>query len=292
MILVTGAAGLSGSIAIREFARQGVPVRALVRDRAKASALTTLPGVELAEGDMLRPETLNGALEGVTRALMISSSNREMVETQCSFIDTCRKTGVGQVVKFSGAEPDFNPDSFLFTRMHEEIEDYLEQSGLAWTHLRPSQFMQVYLREAPTIIGKDAFYLPLENVQLAPVDLHDVAKIAVALLRDGGHEGRSYDITGPEALTMSEIAERISQAVGRTIRYVPVTLEERRRALLAAGLPPYFVDALDGQTQERLKRQTSRLCLGAHETFGVKPTTFAQFAQTHTAAFGAKQAAA
>jgi uncharacterized protein YbjT (DUF2867 family) len=283
---------LSGSIAIREFARQGVPVRALVRDRAKASALAALPGVEVTEGDMLRPETLNGALKDVTHAFMISSSNREMVETQCSFIDACRKTGVGHVVKFSGAEPDFNPDNFLFTRMHEEIEDYLEQSGLAWTHLRPSQFMQVYLREAPTILQKDAFYLPLENVQLAPVDLLDVAKIAVALLREGGHEGRSYDITGPEALTMAEIAERISQSVGRTIRYVPITLEERRRALLAAGLPPYFVDALDGQTHERLRRQTSRLCLDAHAAFGVRPTTFTEFARAHTAAFGAQQAAA
>lgn len=175
MILVTGAAGLSGSIAVREFVRQGLPMRALVRDRTKAAALAALP-IEIAEGDMLRPDTLTDALKGVTRAFMISSSNQQMVETQCGFIDACRKAGVGHVVKFSGAEPDFNPDNFLFTRMHEEIEDYLEQSGLAWTHLRPSQFMQVYLREAPTIIAEDAFYLPLAKVQLAPIDLHDVAK--------------------------------------------------------------------------------------------------------------------
>lgn len=91
---------------------------------------------------------------------------------------------------------------------------------------------------------------------------------------------------------MSEIAERLSQAVGRTIRYVPVTLEDRRRALLAAGVPPYFVDALDGQTHERLRRPTSRLCLGAHEAFGVRPTTFAEFARQNAAAFSGKKAAA
>jgi len=292
MILVTGAAGLSGSIAIREFARQGVPVRALVRDRARAAALAGLPGVEIAEGDMLRAGTLTDALKGVRRAFMISSSGREMVATQCNFIDACRKAGVAHVVKFSGAEPDFDPDRFPFTRMHEEIEDYLEQSGLAWTHLRPSQFMQVYLREAKTIVEQDALRLPLDDAQLEPVDLHDVAKIAVPLLRDGGHEGRSYDITGPEALTMADIAERISQAVGRPIRYVPITLEERRTTLLAAGLPPFFVDAFDGQTKERLRRRTARLCLGAHEAFGVAPTTFAQFARANAAAFGARQAAA
>jgi putative NAD(P)-binding protein len=81
MILVTGAAGLSGSIVIREFVRQQQPVRALVRDRTKAKSLGQLPTVEVVEGDMLRPETLNAALDGVDRALMISTSGPEMVDT-------------------------------------------------------------------------------------------------------------------------------------------------------------------------------------------------------------------
>jgi uncharacterized protein YbjT (DUF2867 family) len=286
MILVTGAAGLSGSIVIQEFARQKMPVRALVRDRAKAQRLMTLPMVEVVEGDMLRPETLGVALDGVERVFMISSADRQMVETQCAFIDACGKAGVRHVVKFSGAEPDFDAGKFLFARMHEDIERYLERSSLAWTHLRPSQFMQVYLREAPTIAAEGAFYLPFGDIQLAPIDIHDVARIAFVLLRDGGHEGRSYDMTGPEALTMTEIAERISQAVGTTIRYVPVTPEERRQALLAAGMPAYFADALDDQTRERLKRAKSRLCLDAYAAFGVTPTTFVEFARLNAAAFG------
>ena len=285
MILVTGAAGLSGSIVVREFVRQKMPVRALVRNHAKASALNMMPMVEIVEGDMLLPDTLGAALEGVDRALMISTANRAMVETQCAFIDACKRAGVDHVVKFSGAEPDFDASKFLFTRMHEEIERYLERSGLAWTHLRPSQFMQVYLREAPAIIAKDAFYLALDGIELAPIDLEDVAKIAFALLRDGGHAGRSFDMTGPEAVTMGDVAARISEAVGRTVRYVPVTLDERRRMLLAAGLPIYFVDALDDQTRERLKRPKSRLCLAAFDVFGVRPTTFAQFAHRNAAQF-------
>jgi uncharacterized protein YbjT (DUF2867 family) len=206
-----------------------------------------------------------------------------MVETQCSFIDSCRRAGVRHIIKFSGAEPDFDAHKFLFTRMHEEIERYLERSGLAWTHLRPSQFMQVYLREAPTIVKEDVFYLPFEDIQLAPIDLLDVAKIAVALLRSGGHEGKSYDMTGPEALTMDEIARHFSAAAGRTIRYVPVTLEQRHDMLLAQGLQGYFVDALDDQTRERLRHKKSRTCLGAHQAFAVEPTTFAAFARRHVA---------
>src|SRR5262249_34662450 len=113
---------------IREFARQNTPVRALVRSRARARALEILPTVKFVEADMLRPETLGAALDGVDRVLMISSPDPRMVETQCTFIDASKKAGVRHIVKFSGAESGvgFNPKAFRFTRMHEQIERYLE----------------------------------------------------------------------------------------------------------------------------------------------------------------------
>jgi uncharacterized protein YbjT (DUF2867 family) len=169
--------------------------------------------------------------------------------------------------------------------MHEQAERYLEASGLAWTHLRPSQFMQVYLREVTTIVAQSAFYLPLRDVELSPIDVDDIAKIAFALLGDGGYAGQSFDLTGPEALTMTGVADRISRAMGKSVRYVDCTLEERRRSLLAAGLPPAIVDALDEQAAERLNCPKSRVDLRAHETFGVRPTTFAEFASRHAEAF-------
>jgi nucleoside-diphosphate-sugar epimerase len=120
MIVVTGATGLSGSIVIREFARHKTPLRALVRNRARARALETLATVEFVEADMLRPETLGAALDGVDRVLMISSPDPQMVETQCTFIDASKKASVRHIVKFSGAESGvgFNPKAFRFTRMH------------------------------------------------------------------------------------------------------------------------------------------------------------------------------
>ena len=71
--------------------------------------------------------------------------------------------------------------------MHAEIESYLERSGVTWTHLRPSQFMSEYLREGPTIVADSAFFLPLEDAKLAPVDIEDIAKAALALLHTPGH---------------------------------------------------------------------------------------------------------
>jgi len=287
MILVTGAAGLNGSAIVREFSRNGVAVRALVRDRSRAVALAELPYVELVEGDMARAETLDRILEGIDRALMISSSNPQMPETQRRFVDACKAAGVAHVVKFSGKESSigFDANHFPFTQMHEEIERYLEQSGLIWTHLRPSQFMQVYLREAPTIAGKGLLELPLDDVRLSPVDIEDIAKIAFALLTQGGHQGRAFEITGPQALSMAEIAATISEAIGKPVRYQKTSIEEHRRGMEAAGLPPFIVDALIEQALERLRHPQSRVELATHKLFGVNPTTFAEFARRHAADF-------
>jgi len=287
MVLVTGATGLNGVAVIRELARHNVPVRALYRDWAKTRDLKLLQHVDLAEGDMLQPGSLEVALQGVERVLMISSANPQMVDTQCTFIDAAKKAGVSHIVKFSGAESGvgFNAKHFRYTRMHQEIEQYLETSGMAWTHLRPGQFMQVYLRETPTIVSKGAIFLALDKVRLSPVDVEDVAKVAAGLLTSNGHEGKSYNMTGPEALTMTEITERISQAIGRPIRYVNITPAERRQALLNAGMPTEFVDALDEQGSERRSHPESRVDLTTHAAFGVRPTTFLEFAHRHAATF-------
>jgi uncharacterized protein YbjT (DUF2867 family) len=292
MLLLTGATGAAGSLIAREFINQREPVRVLVRDRTKAQWLENVPTVEIVSGDMSDRSGLTPALEGVERVLMISSPAMNMVETQSTFVDACKSAGVRQVIKFSGL--DARPETrFPFGRMHWEIEQQLERSGLAWTHLRPTGFMQEYLREAPSIINDGTLYLPLADVRLNPVDLVDVAKIAFLLLRDGGHEGETLSLTGPEALTMTAIAEHISSAVGKAVRYVPISAAQRRQALIAHGVPAEFADALDEQVTERLKGGLeSKVDLSTHRRFNVRPTTFSQFARRNAQAFGVVSAAA
>jgi uncharacterized protein YbjT (DUF2867 family) len=153
--------------------------------------------------------------------------------------------------------------------------------------------MQEYLREAPSVIKEGAFYLALGDVRLNPIDLVDVAKVGFLLLRNGGHEGARLPMTGPEALTMAEVADRISRAIGRTVRYVAVSPIERRQALIAHRIPPEFADALDKQVEERLKGVAeSRVDLSTNQLFNVKPTTFLEFAQRNAGAFGRAAAAA
>lgn len=285
VILVTGAAGRAGSAVIREFARKKYPVRALVRNQEQARTLEASPTVEIVEGDMLRPETLTKALAGVDRVLLISSPDERMVETQCAFIHAAKKAAVRHIVKFSGTTTALD-SPFLFSKMHAEIERYLENSGLGWTHLRPAQFMQEYLREVPTIVGQGALFLPLADARVVGVDIEDIAKAAFVLLTTPGHEGKIHNITGPEALNMTEIAEQISQAIGKTVRYVPISREQRKQALLGARIPPYMVEALDVQADERLKGGIESVVqLETHKEFGITPTTFAEFARRNADAF-------
>ncbi len=292
MILLTGATGTAGSLIVNEFVQQRERVRILVRDKKKAIGLARVPTVEIVEGDMSKRSSLGSALEGVDRVLMISGPGMDLVETQCTFIDACKAAGVRHVIKFSGL--DARPETtFPFGLMHKEIEEYLEKSGLAWTHLRPTGFMQEYLREAPSIIHQGALYFALGDVKLNPIDLVDVAKVGFLLLRDGGHEGVLLPMTGPEALTMTEVAYRISRANGRTVRYVGVPPIARRQALIDNGIPPEFADALDRQVEERVKGGLeSQVNLSTHKLFNIKPTTFLEFAQRNAEAFGGAPAAA
>src|SRR5713101_1477477 len=243
MILVTGATGLNGSELVRRLSARGVHVRALVRSSARAEGFSALPKVEIVEGDMARPETLTGPLRGVERAMLISSSDPAMLEVQSNFIEAARKAGVKHVVKLSGIIPALD-SPFRFARMHGEIERRLEASGMAFTHLRSGEFMQAYFRQVPSIVARGAFFLPMEDAKIASIDVGDIAEVAAIVLTGLGHEGKIYPLTGPEALNMAEVAERLSAATEKTIRYVNVAPEEATRANLAAGMPPYTAEAL------------------------------------------------
>lgn len=287
MILITGANGRPGSAVVREFAQRGEPVRALVRDPAKAAALRDMPGVDVRHGDMLWPETLHDALAGVDRVLMISNAGPELLETQCTFIDAAISAGVRHVVKFSGKDSvdEFDPEKFRSTRSHEQVLRYLVASGVPWTLLRPSQFMQVYLEEIPDIVSSGELRLPLGDTTLAPIDIADIAKIAHAVLTTAGHEGKTYVMTGPEALTMADAARHISAAIGRPVTYRDVSIEEKKRAWLEAGYPPPRANAFAQLFEERSRLGRSTVDLSSHERFGVEPTTFVQFARRYADEF-------
>ncbi len=284
MILVTGGTGLNGKALLQRLSAGGVAVRALVRNPAKAEAIAALPNVEIVLGDMARPETLAPALGGVERAMLISSSDPMMLEVQSNFIDAAKKAGVKHVVKLSGIMPELD-SAFRFARMHGEIEKRLEASGMAFTHLRAGEFMPAYFRQASNIATKGAIFLPMEEARIASIDVGDIAEIAAKVLTGPGHEGKIYPLTGPQALTMTEVAEKLSAAIGKPIRYVNVPPEAARQAQLAAGMPPYLADALFELFAERRNGKEAKVWPDAAALLGRPATSFDEFARRNAAVF-------
>src|SRR5512140_2830472 len=110
----------------------------------------------------------------------------------------------------------------------------------------------------PNIIAKGAIFLPMEDARIASIHVGDIAEIAARVLTGAGHEGKIYPLTGPHALTMAEVAEKLSAATGNTIRYVNVPPEAARQAQLAPGMPPYLADALFETVCRAPQRQGSQ----------------------------------
>jgi uncharacterized protein YbjT (DUF2867 family) len=191
---------------------------------------------------------------------------------------------VKHVVKLSGIMPELD-SAFRFARMHGEIERRLEASGIAFTHLRAGEFMPAYFRQVPNITAKGAILLPMEDARIASIDVGDIAEVAARVLTSPGHEGKIYPLTGPQALTMAEVAEKLSAATGKTIRYVNVPPEAARQAQLAAGMPPYLADALFELFAERRNGKEARVWPDAAALLGRPPSSFDEFARRNAAIF-------
>ncbi len=283
MILLTGGTGTAGSEISKALERMEVHHRSLVRDRAKAAA-SAGEYVELVEADLSRPETLAAALDGVEKALLLTAASPEAPQQERDFIREAKRAGVRYVVKFSAYGASLNAPHF-FGRQHGQGERELEDSGLAFTMLRPNGFFQNFLGSAASIQSRSAFHAPAGGMKYSAVDVRDIAAVAAHVLTEPGHQWQRYTITGPEALSHTEIAERFSQVLGRTIRYLDVPEDAAQDWLLAAGMPAWTAEKL--VDLYRYYRSGAAAEVTNHvERVGRKaPIAFQQFVRDRAAAF-------
>jgi NAD(P)H dehydrogenase (quinone) len=238
LIAVTGATGGLGGRVARRLAGRGVAQRLVVRDAARAPELDRAEVAEATYGD---GEAMRRALDGVATLLMVSASeDRERVKLHTTAVEAAVAAGVGRVVytSFFGAAPDC---TFTFGRDHWHTEQALAASGLRSTFLRDN----LYIDFLPLLAGADGVIRgPGGNGRAAVVARDDIADAGVAVLLDdtGRHDGRGYDMTGPEALTLAEVAEQLSRVAGRPITYQEETLEEAYASRASYGAPDWEVD--------------------------------------------------
>ena len=242
MITVFGATGKTGQQVVRGLVERGVAVRAFVRDTEKAQAL--LPaGVEIVVGDLTDRDAVRRALTGVDKVYLAVGEREDQQQLEETVVDEVAATGVTHLVKIS--VPGASPDSpVLLGRWHGAVEQRINEAGLpAVTIIRPNWFSQNFLGSAPTIASHNTIYAAAGEGRIAPIDARDVAAVAVVALTEDGHAGGDYYVTGPEALSHSEIAGRLGRVLGRDVSYVDLPDGDFLSALVGAGVPQWYAEA-------------------------------------------------
>ncbi len=290
MILITSAPGNNANAVIRELTEAGVRVRALLRNPNSAGEIKG-PLVEVAVGDFLNPASLDAALRGVEKAFLIPPTDPRSVEMQVNFIRAAKRAGTRHVVKLSVNGADVN-SPVRVARWHAEGEKELEASGIPFTHLRPNAFMQNLLGLAPTIVSQGEFYQPAADGKVSHIDVRDIAAVAAQALTENGHQGKTYVITGPEALSYDEVARKLSTALGRPVKYVNITPEDFKKSLLGWGIPEYMADGLNEFFAAIRAGYCAVVTNTVEEVAKRKPISFDDFVHDFAEAFTARPQAA
>ena len=285
LILVTGATGTVGSEVVQQLIAGGHRVRALVRDPAKAAKFGA--GLEVVKGDLAKPETLGPAFAGIDKAFVLArAAGPEFMELEGNAFDAAKKAGVKHVVKLSG---NSGIATYLskapLGKWHREGERRLRELGVAWTILRPGFFNSNLIEFG--IIRQGGLFFPVGDGKEAPIDPRDIAAVAVKALTTSGHEGKIYELTGPELLSFAEVVQKVSTITGKPLKFVDVPEATWRQQMLSAGAPPPVVESLLCYFAEGIKAgRTNHLTPTVAELLGRPAGTLEQWAKDHIAALG------
>ena len=283
MILVTGATGSTGSQVVRALLDEGQEVRALVRDPGRARGMLG-DAVELAVGDLAEPRSVRAALAGAEQLFLSCADDPRRVGWETGAIDAAATAGVRRIVKLSSiaAAPGA---PVAFWDWHGRVEAHLASAGVPAVILRAGPYMSNVLAAAGTVAHAGVLPVPAGDARIAMIDPRDVGAAAAAVLTTPGHDGRTYVLTGPEAITYEEVAAELSRATGRAVEYVDVDDADAERELLAAGLPGFVAEGVVALFAQ-LRRGVAEPVTATVESLTGRPARgFAGFARDHARAF-------
>jgi len=232
---------MAGKAVLHEAAKSGKKALAMYRSPQDASNVPA--GTKPVIADFADRASLDRALQGVETVFLVCSPIPQLVELESNMIDACVAAGVKRIVLNSAlGAGDYNKS---FPSWHRKVEDKLKATRLAYCILRPNSFTQNLVSfYAPSIRSQGAFYGSTGNARMSYLDMRDIAVVAAKALEGGEHDGKIYELNGPEALRGTEIAEKISRHSGVAARYVDIPMDAQRKSMLDMGMPEWQVTAL------------------------------------------------
>jgi uncharacterized protein YbjT (DUF2867 family) len=286
-ILVTG--GNIGNYAAEILAGKGLSVRVLVLKVAQNTSWDRL-GIEQVAGDFNDLDSLRPAFEGVEKFFSLSPLAENLAELGINSIEAAKRAGVRHVVRSSAMGADEN--AITIGRWHREVEIALEASGLTYTILQPNAFMQNFLISAESIKSSGAFYQPLGAGKVSHIDLRDIAAVAAAVLSEPGHEGKKYALTGPEALSNSDIAGKFSTALGKNVQYFDVTPEQAENSMRKTGMPDWMIHVYSELFAICKAGYAASVTSDVAQVLKKRPRSFDEFLRDHLRLFSETSAGA
>jgi uncharacterized protein YbjT (DUF2867 family) len=280
MILITGASGNVGREVLKQISQAGHKVRAAYQSSEKAAQCPA--GVETVIVDFSKADTLRAALSGIDCVFLVGPVASNLVELESKATEEVKRAGVARLVKLSA----MGTRAATFPRQHAESEDRIKASGVEWTFLRPNGFMQnIAIYNAATVREQNAFYGSAADGKVSLIDLRDIGAAAVRVLTEDVHLGKTYSLTGPAALSNSEVALILSSVLDREIRYVNLAPDQMKQALLTAGTPEWNAcGIIDLETLYR-EGGASTVSPDIEHLLGRKPIAYEQFARDYASNF-------
>ena len=286
-VLVTGATGNTGSLLVPALLRAGVDVRILVRDEAKAKPLKDL-GAEVVLGDLDKPETILPAVKNVDKIYLLTWNGETQLQQAINVIDAAKKSGNPHIVRHSM----WGSENSRIIKQGYKIDEILKESGLPWTILKPTFYMQNTMMAAQTISSDGVIYWDMKDGKLGMIDVRDIADAAFAVITGKDHEGKEYILTGPEAISFNDVAKIFSNVLDTEIKYVSVPGEAALQSMVGMGLPEWiakgYVELSEGFS-ENFANSTTR---NVEILTGHPSRSFEQFASDFAQVFDNKHVVA
>ncbi|MGB4066436.1 MAG: SDR family oxidoreductase [Nitrospira sp.] len=283
-ILITGATGNISSGIITQLKGSEHRLQALVRNPEKAQDLKR-QGVELRVGDLEKPWTLGSAFAGVDTVWILAPPGPRAPEQCSNALWAARQAGARHVVRLSAIGASHTAPT-INSRLHALSDAELAASGIPFTILKPHYFMQNLLMAAQSIAQQGAMYFALADGKMGLIDSRDISEFAAHVLTNAGHEGKTYTLTGPASVSMHQIAAAISEAIGKTVTYVPVTAEAERQTILQMGIDEWMANLLGDYSAAYSLNWGDLVTDDFQRVTGKSPRSIAQFAKDFAGAFG------